>query len=226
MNRTVRPVSFAFEPDVVSVFAKIGFGAVGAPTLDTNNSKGICNVTRKAISVIATTDGTTAVLTAVSSFAGLYVGMIVTGVGIPVGAKIASMNPGAGTITLDQNTTSAHIAETISISGGQYVIQFGRNAGVNLDTYNKLLHIKHVFLETGLQGGVSTAASAPAAPAMFVTSNLISVRTIPTTIATNLTDATVTVQFGTGAGTSFVAIDPAAGEIVELAIELCRSGAI
>jgi len=48
MNRLVRPIMFAFEPDVVKAFAKVSFGASGTPTLDTTNSKGLCNVTRNS----------------------------------------------------------------------------------------------------------------------------------------------------------------------------------
>lgn len=226
MNRLVRPVCFAFEPDVVSVFALISFGSTGAPTLNTTQCKGICNITRKTISITGDIANTSPTVSNVSSFAGLYVGMSITGTGIPAATTISAMTPGSGTITLSQNATATTATLAISVAGGQYVIQLGRQAGVQLDTYNKLLALSHNWDESGLQGGASTAASSPAAPAMILIGNQTAVRTVPPTVAGNLTDATITVQFGTLSGATFVAADPATGEKVRLSVKLCRSGAV
>lgn len=225
MNRLVRPVHFAFEADVVSVFANIQFGAAGAPsfvigtTTQSNNvptNKGLCNIALKVITATATTDGTTAVLTAVSSFAGLYNGMNVTGTGIAANSHIVSMNPGAGTITLNNNTTAAGTV-TISISGGQYVLTFGSNFSQGrLDTYVRLLAISALWNEDGLQGGASTGASAPAAPFMFIVNNSVAVAG----------SASITIQLGTLSGATFVAAAPANGEKLKLGIQLTRSSAI
>lgn len=217
MNRLGRPVAFTMEPDVVSIFANISFGAAGAPTLNQttpNTSKGLCGISLNVISITATTDGSTAVLTAVSSFAGLYVGMGISGAGIPAGATISSMAPGSATITISANTTAAHSGETVSVSGGQYVLTFGRNISLNqLDAYVKLLGLTHSWDESGLQGGASTGASSPAAPAMWVVANNIS----------NASLANIIVQFGSSLG---VAANPANGERVRLSCFLCRSTAV
>lgn len=226
MNRTVRPVSFAFEADVVSVFANLLFGAAGAPsfvvgtTTQSNNvptNKGLCNIALKTISFTATTDGTTAVLTAVSSFAGLYVGMSVTGTGIAANSKISSMNPGADTITLNNNTTSANVADVLSASGGQYTLTFGSNFTLGrLDTYVRLLSFAPIWNEDGLQGGASTAASSPAAPFIFIVNNSISIAG----------SASITFQCGTLSAGTFVATNPANGEKLKIGIQLTRSSAI
>ncbi len=226
MNRLVRPVAFAFEPDVVSIFAKVSFGSAGAPTMDTMQCKGICNVTRKSISIIGDITSTSPTVENVSSFAGLYVGMSISGTGIQAGSTILSMDAGAGTITLSANATATTAELAITVAGGQYVIQLGRQAGVQLDTYNKLLALSHIWDESGLQGDADTAASDPAAPSMFIVGNQTGVRTIPPTIAGNLTDATVTVQFGTYSGGTFVAVDPASGDVVRLMLSMSRSSAI
>lgn len=225
MNRYVRPVMFAFEPDLVFLFAKISFGAAGAPTLVQPNSKGFCNVTLNTLSFTGTTDGSTAVLTAISSFVGLYVGMTVVGVGIPANSTILSMNAGAGTVTLSANTTGAHVAEAMTATGGQYLVQLGQQAGVRLDTYTHFLGLSHSWDEAGLQGAVSTAASSPAAPEMFLTNINTGVRTIPGTAATALTDASFTVQFGRRISDVFTAENPANGEIVRLMLKMSRSSA-
>jgi hypothetical protein len=231
MNRLGRPISFTLEPDVVSLFANISFGAAGAPTLNQGPypkifSKGFCNISRNAISFTATLDGSTAVLTAVSSFAGLYVGMIVTGVGIPAASTIVSMNAGAATLTISANTTAAS-TEVVSAAGGQYILQLGTQAGVRLDTYNHLLGLSPEWDEVANQGGASTLASAPSANVLFLIGNQTSVRTIPSTAASSLTDATITFQCGYYNGSdAFVAKDPDSGSVLRLAMQLGRSSAI
>lgn len=231
MNRLGRPVAFTLEPDVVSLFANISFGAAGAPTLNQGPypktfSKGFCNVTRNAIAFTATLDGSTAVLTAVSSFAGLYVGMGVTGTGIPANSTISSMVPASGTVTISANTTAA-ATETVTASGGQFILQLGTQAGVRLDTYNHLLGLAPHWDEVSNQGGASTGALAPAAPSVFLVGNQTSVRTIPSTAASQASDATITIQCGyyNGSG-SFIAKDPDSGSILRLAMQLSRSSAI
>lgn len=60
-----------------------------------------------AASFTATTDGTSAVLTSVSSTANLYVGLPVFGTGVQAGATIDSFDPVAATVTLSLPTTAA-----------------------------------------------------------------------------------------------------------------------
>jgi hypothetical protein len=226
MNRTVRPVSFAFEADVVSVFANIMFGAAGAPSFATGSTaqstsvpenKGLCNIALNSISFTATTDGSTAVLTSVSSFAGLYVGMSVTGTGIAANSVISSMNPGADTITLSHATTAAGTV-TLTASGGQYVLTFGSQYTPfkRLDTYVRLLSVAALWDEAPLQGGASTAASSPAAPAFFLVGNAVS----------TAGSASITFQLGYYTGAAFTAANPASGEKLKLGIQLTRSSAV
>lgn len=220
MNRLVRPVQFAFEPDVVSVFANLSFGAAGAVTLNqnsTDSSKGLCAAAINTISVTGNTTNTSTSVASVSSFAGLYVGMSITGAGIPAATTISAMNAGAGTITLSQAATATASGVALSISGGQYVLTFGRNATLKqLDAYNRLLAIHHCWDESANQGGASTAALAPSAPAMFMVGNSIS----------NSQVATITVQFGSYSGATFTAQVPDSGSKVRMLVSLCRSSAI
>ncbi len=60
-----------------------------------------------AVSFTCTTDGTTGVLTAVSSVTGLSVGTLVAGAGIVDGSKITAIDAGANTVTINNNTTAA-----------------------------------------------------------------------------------------------------------------------
>lgn len=216
MNRLVRPVMFAFEPDVVHQYSKISFGASGAPTIDTNQSKGICSVVRKSYSITGDITNTSATVANVSSFAGLYKGMSISGTGIPAATTISSMNPGAGTITLSAAATATTASLAITVAGGQYTITFGSQfSPAKFDAYVKLLGLSHNWDMSGLQGGASTGASAPAAPSMILVGNNISSSSL----------ANLIVQFGQWSGATFTAADPASGEIVRIAAQLCRSTA-
>jgi hypothetical protein len=225
MNRFARPIMFALEPDLVFLSARLTFGASGAVTLDTKNSKGFCAATLNTIAFTGTTANSSPTISSVSSFAGLYPGMTVQDSGpTHVNSTISSMSTGGDTITLAANATGTNTG--LTAFGGQYVLQFGRTAGVNLDTYNKLLFMDSSWDESGSQGSASALALAPAGPISFIVGNNISIRTIPSTSTSVNTDATVTVQFGSGQGTSFTAYAPASGEAVRLFFVLCRSGAI
>jgi hypothetical protein len=215
MNRYVRPVMFAFEPDVVNVFALASFGAAGAPTLNTSYSKGLCNLARNSIAFTATTTSSVTV-TGVSSFAGLYPGMIVTGTNIPAATTIVSMNAGSGHMTLSQAATGANTG--LTAAGGQYTFTFGSQYTPiqRLDSYVRLLDIDYRFDESAIPGSASTLAGSPYAPSMFLVQNNIS----------NSQLANLVVQFGSGVGASFVASDPANGEIVRVWFAFTRSTAI
>jgi len=213
-NRQFTPVLFALEKNVVFLSAKFSVGASGVPTIDALNSKGICSIAQKTLTFTATSATGTG-LTAVSSFAGLYVGMAITGSGIPAGTTIVSMNAGAGTMVISQATTTTVVGLTATVTGG-YTIQFGTQAGVRLDTYNKLMMIERINDMTGLQGAAATAPSAPVAPAMLLVNNSISTSLI----------ASVTVVFGSYATGAFVASQPASGEIIRMLFVLGNSTAI
>ena len=59
------------------------------------------------VGITGTTDGSTGVITDLSSTAGLVPGQLITGPGIPNGSLIVSVNSGGNTITISQNTTAA-----------------------------------------------------------------------------------------------------------------------
>lgn len=225
MNRYVRPIAFAFEPDVVSIFAKVTFGASGAPTLDTNNSKGLCSFLLNTISFTGTTANASPTVSVVSSFAGLYKGMTVQDSGpTNVNQAISSFNAGGSTITLGGNATGTNTG--LTATGGQYILQLGQQAGVRLDAYNKLLDFSYVWDQTTAQGSASVLALAPNAPSIFIVGNTTSVRTIPGTATSAATDCTLKLQMGSGSGTSFAAAVPNNGDVLRFWIALCRSSAI
>lgn len=95
------------------------YGAAGEQTFTTTGEQ---NIIEAAVGVpgtvnfIGTTDGTTAVITAVSHTNELQIGMGVTGTGIPTNATIIAIT--ATTITISANTTSANVGEALVASGG------------------------------------------------------------------------------------------------------------
>lgn len=216
-NRYMRPVMFAFEPDVVLQYSKISFGATGAPTIDTNQSKGICSVVRSTQTSPGTTTSSSASVTAATSLDGVYNGMTVTGTGIQAGTTVSSVNPVTGTLTLSQTATASGTV-TLTFVGGQYTVTFGAQfSPARLDSYVKLLGLQHNWDESTLTAALSgTTPASPAAPAMFLVANNIS----------NALLANLVIQFGTFSGATFTAADPANGDIVRLAVQLCRSTAI
>lgn len=226
-NRDYSPVMFALEKNVVFLSAHITFDAAGAPILDTMNSKGICNVALNTTTFSGTTTSSATSVGTVSSFANLFVGMSVTGTGLQANTKIATLVPGTDSLTLDTPVNTGTIG-SLTVSGGQYVVQFGTQAGVRLDTYYKLLSITASWDETsGSATGTATQAQlAPAAPNMFMVTNKTTVRTIPATATSPNTDCTVVLQFGSGSGTSFVAANPNPGDSVRLLFVLGNSSAI
>jgi hypothetical protein len=64
------------------------------------------------VTLSGTTDGTTAIITGLSSTAGLTAGMLVSGLGIPAYSTVISINSGSS-VTISQNTTAA---ATVSIN--------------------------------------------------------------------------------------------------------------
>jgi hypothetical protein len=65
------------------------------------------------LNVTGTTDGSTAVITGVSSLTGVQAGQVIAGLGIPAGSTIVSL--GSGTITISNLTTSANTGTPITI---------------------------------------------------------------------------------------------------------------
>lgn len=231
MNRLVRPVMFAFEPDLVFVFGSVVFGAAGAPTLNQGPypkifSKGLCSCAKSTPVITATLSSSSASVTLASSLAGIYNGMSVTGTGIAASTTVSAVNPAAGTFTLSNNATASG-AQTLTFSGGQYLIQFGRQAGIQLDTYNHLLGLNYNWDEIAnnlAQAGSTPAV--PAAPSIFLIGNQTKIATIPGTATSKTTDSTLTIQCGTFSAGTFLAANPDSGSMVRLGFTFTRSGAI
>lgn len=218
------PIMFAKEKNLFMLFATLKFGAAGAVTLVQPHSKGLCSASLVTYPFTGTTANASPTVTAVSSFVGLYPGMVVQDSGpTNVNQAITSMNGGAGTITLAGNATGTNTG--LTASGGAYRLQFGQQAGVRLDTYNTLLAINHQWNQSGSQGSASVLALAPNAPNSFVVQNNIGIRTIPSTAATAITDASIVIQFGSGSGATFTAAVPNNGDVCLVRIALGNSTA-
>lgn len=212
MNRFTTPVQFGFEKNIVSAFSRVVFGSSGAPILDTNNSKGICNVAFSTPTFGGTTSSGSSTITSVSSFQGLFTGMTLSGGG--ANGTIGTMTAATKSIVMTGLATSG-VTASMSAIGGQYVFQFGTQAGVRLDGYFKLLEFGYLWDEsTGSASGSGLQLQlAPSSSQCFVVQNLTQVRTIPATLTSNSTDCTLTVQVGNGTGVGFVAQQPVAGEV-------------
>lgn len=217
-NRDFTPVMFGLEKNIVHLSAHITFGASGAPTLDTSNSKGFCSVAQFTKSFTATA-ASTASYTAVSDLTDLYNGMIISGTNVAAGSVISALNA-AGTFTSSLASTGAVSAVTAT---GGYILQLGTIAGVKTDPYVKLLGFKIINDMSSLQGAASTLASASKAPQWFILQNNIS-KAIPASTAT--TSASLTLMCGSGVGTSFVAAQPASGEGLYIQLMLGNSTAL
>jgi hypothetical protein len=91
-----------------------------------------------AMTLNGTTDGTTAVITGLSSTAGLTAGMLVSGAGIPAYSTVIAINSGSS-ITISQITTAAgtvplyfSMGQQLGIAWGE--IGTGNTAPANTDT--------------------------------------------------------------------------------------------
>jgi hypothetical protein len=137
------------------------------------------------------------------------------------------MTAATSTIVMSVPATSAQATTTITATGGQYIIQLGQLAGQRLDAYAKLLDYNFSWDEStgSASGGYQVLQLAPASQSSFIVGNNTKVRTIPATTTSGSTDCTVTIQFGNGAGTGFVAQSPSAGEVLRLNLGLGNSTA-
>lgn len=227
MNRYSTPIGFTMEKNVVQIFARVVFNPSGVPVLDTNNSKGFCNVGINAPVFTGSIGSGSATITSVSSFQGLFTGMTITGTGVGAGLTIGTMTAATSSIVLSAAASVAAGSTSFTATGGQYIFQLGTQAGVRLDAYNKLLDFNFAFYEdsSSASGSYQQLQLAPAAQNGFIVQNSVSKRTIPATQTSNSTDCTVVVQFGNGAGAAFVATTPATGEILRVNLGLGNSTA-
>lgn len=239
------PVSFTKEKNVWILMARIVFDTNGAAQLDTTSSKGFCAVWQNTPTFTAGTNGSSSLLGSVSSFQGIFPGMNLTigsSLAIITSATVGSLSaanallnkfPVTGVNNAQNGFPQFDTPSVSFVAGsggggtGQYILQLGQQAVNRLDTYNKILMVQHSFDETtgSATGGVGQYQLAPAAPSMILIQNKVARKTVPPTLATNSTDASITVQFGTGAGAGFQAGFPAAGEAVRIVLALGNSTA-
>lgn len=212
------PVLFTKEKNVWILSALVQFGPSGAVTLNTTQSKGICNVANESVAFTGGTTNSTTTLGTVSNFDGLFYGMTITGPAgeLQAGSTVNSFSAAGKSLVLSKQAITTDASATYNATGGRYRFQFGQQAALRLDPYVKLLGVDVRFdVSTGSAGGNAAQLQlAPSAPIAFVVDNQISVRTIPATSTSGSTDASVALQFGygTGPGTGFVATAPADGE--------------
>lgn len=225
-NRYNTSVQWALEPAVTFLSAHVTFGATGVPTVDAINSKGFANVWNQSIAFTGATSSGSSVITSVSSFAGLYTGMVISGSGVVGSPTIGTISAATGSVVL---SAAPGAGSAFNATGGRYIFQFGLNNGNRLDSYFKLLYV-HTSLDessSSASGSIGVAALAPVAPSGgFIVQNNSRVRTIPSTQATASTDCSISLQFGAGTGTGFVARDPVAGEGIRVMFVFGNSSAI
>lgn len=218
---------FGLEKNIVHLYATVTFNPSGVPVLDTANSKGVCSILPESVVFTGSVTNSSTAIGTVSSFAGLFKGMTVTGTGVATNNTISSgISVAGGIIMTGQNIVTGDV--TLTATGGRYVVQFGSQAGVRLDTYNKLLYVKQVWDETTSSaiGTATSVALAPSAPDMFIVKNNVGVRTIPQVSTSGSSDASISVMFGTGVGTAFTATNPGTGERVKLVFAFGNSTAV
>lgn len=239
------PILFTKEKNVWILSARITFDVNGTAALDTTQSKGFCAVWQNTPTFTAGTNGSSSLIGSVSSFQGLFPGMNLTiGSSLAIITKATVGSISAANATLKQfPVTGVNNAQNgwlqfdvpsvtfVAGSGGgatgQYILQLGAQAATRLDTYNKLLMVQHSFDGTtgSSIGGATQAQQVPLAPSMILVQDKTKVRTVPPTLATNSTDASITVQFGAGSGAGFVAGVPAPGEAVRIVLVMGNSTA-
>lgn len=226
-NRYNNPVSFAMEPNMVTLSAHVTFGATGVPSVDALNSKGIANVWNQSIAFTGATASGSSTITSVSSFLGLYTGMTISGTGVVGTPTIGTISAATGSVVLS-GPVGASSATAFNATGGRYIFQFGLNNGNRLDPYYKMLFVHSAWDESSASasGSAGVAALGPSSGAGFLVDNNINQRTIPQTQATASTDCSLVLQFGSGIGTGFVAADPKGGEGLRVLFVLGNSSAI
>lgn len=229
-NRYYDAVAFTLEKNVVTLSARVSFGATGVPTLNTLASKGICNFAVDAVPFNANSVGSSVTLSSVTGFQGLYNGMSLAG---SFGSgTISSITAGSGLITMTSGTGVVSTnGALVNATGGRFRVQFGQQAAQRLDTYNKLMDFGYSwdYSAASVSGSATLQAVAPNTPDMFIVQNNTQVRTIPQTLTSGSTDASLVLQMGNflgGAGLNFTAANPVAGSSVRFYFVFGNSSAI
>lgn len=229
------PVRFTKEKNVWDLFGIFNIGSGGAinvATVATGSgpqfiTKGIANVWQNTPTFTGSVASGSSTITSVSSFNGIYTGMSVTGAGVPAGLTLGTISQATGSVVL---SGQAGATGTFVASGGQYVFQFGVNTSVGslsqmsrLDTYNRLLQYQVAWDSSmsSVSAGVATSVGTH-----FVDTNNITQKTIPSTLTSNSTDATLVIQFGVGNGTGFVAAVPNPGFVMRASFTMGNTTSI
>lgn len=234
-NRFGTPIMFGMEKNIVLLYARATFGSGGAVMLDTMNSKGICNIAVNTPTFTASTINSSTAIGSVSSFQGIFSGMSVKDLTntLQTNTTIGTVAAATSSLVFNKQSITTADGDTLVASGGQYLIQFGSQAGIRLDSYFKLLEVQHSFdmttssaVGTATVSQVAQAQLAPQNPSMLVIRDTTRVRTIPAVSTSASSDCTLLLQFGTGSGVNFVAGPPGAGEAIRLAFVFGNSSAI
>lgn len=220
------PVSFTKEKNVWFIFGAFNIGSGGAiavasvPTAQGPQliTKGIANVWNSSPTFTGFTTASSSTITSISSLNGVYTGMSLQSPGTAVagtGLTIGTVSQATNSIVVNGGSFAPGSSTIFAATGGQYVFQFGVNTSTGsisqmsrLDTYNRLLGYAVSWDATS--GSVS-AGIGNAVGTNFIDTNNLTQKTVPSTLTSNSTDATLVVQFGTGNGIGFVATPPAPG---------------
>lgn len=213
------PVRFTKEKNVWDLFLAVNVGSGGALNVaqSVNNqpiAKGIANIWQNTPTFNGVTSSGSTTITSVSNFAGIFTGMPILNSTIPTGATVGTISPSTGSIVITGTpagpTFTGSTGALMTVSGGQYIIQFGvatTSSGTGtytnrLDTYNRLLDF-NVSYDCSTGSSIGTAAQqalSPSTSQYFIVQNNINVKTVPPTQATSSTDASIIVQFGNASG--------------------------
>lgn len=236
------PVLFSKQNNTWILEAKVNFGVAGstsaAANLDGAFSKGFISINPESVAFTASVTNSLTYIGSVSSFAGIFAGMTVTGSAgaLQTVTEIDNVN---ANLTMNFTGQSIPTSDLVGLlaSGGRYRIQLGTNQllQTGLTPYVKLLYAQVVWDESTSSaiGSATSIAFAPAAPSMFIVDDKVSRRTVPPTAVTNSADCSVAVQFGfntsSGIGAAIVnrfeAANPQAGESCKIIFVLGNSTA-
>jgi len=237
------PVRFTKEVNVWDLFAIMNVGSGGAlniarTSLGAYVGKGIANVWQNTPTFTGVTSSGSSTITSISSFAGIYTGMGLSGPGTTYftqGQTVGTISVATGSIVVNGGSANAFTGSTgatMAVQGGQYIFQFGLSQTIGsltqnarLDTYNKLfdINLSYACDVASSVGTATQAALAPNALNYFVSAFNLQTKTVPSTSTSGSTDASITLQLGNGSGPSFVAATPQAGTVMRVNFTLSNT---
>lgn len=224
-------VNFTKELNVWTLSAQLVFGPSGAVSFTALQQKGFCAINPESVVFTGASTNSSTAISSVSSFRGIFNGMTITAATageLQAASTVSSITAATQILTISKQAiiTEATTA-TYFATGGRYRLQLGTLAGVNVTPFVKVLGMSVVqdMSSGSASGALAYGQVAPPATHAFIVDNKISVRTIPTTQATNSTDASLAIQFGygVGPGMGFIAQAPADGTKVDILLTLGNS---